>query len=315
MSPISALPDRPELRVASPPTLVPSHTRTAAAATVHRGTRAAAVARVHLQVRSVDRSILFWRYVVGLRILDERPGVATLGVLDRPLVVLRSGAATSALPGRTGLDRVTLQVPDERELGRVLARLLASRVPIETSGDGRAPEIRLADPDGLGVAIALGTPAAAAPGGVRVAGGRDPLPDDRPRLDVAALVDLVGDEDLRRSLPDTAVLGAVHLTSGDPAASAAFYARLGLADAAHRPSAAAAAPEGPGAPPAPERSARLVGLAVRPVGPATAVVEEQPGGDTSADGSRPLRDRGPLREDQLLRDPDGIAILVGATGP
>jgi catechol 2,3-dioxygenase len=263
------------------------------------------VTAVRLRVRSKDRSILFWRYVVGLRILEERPGAATLGVADRPLVVLESGAATSVLPGRAGLGRIVLYVPDDRELGRVLARLVASRVPIDTSDDGRTKEIRLDDPDGLGLAIAVPTPGSGAAGGVTLVDGDGDPGVPRPRLDVPALIDLVGDEDLRRSLPDATLLGGVVLVATDTRASTAFYDALGLVDdvPAHG-SDIADASAGPGAPPAPPRAARLLGLEVRPGGLVSgAGVRERPSGGGNAGAADPVL------------DPDGTAILPGPREP
>ena len=114
---------------------------------------------VHLDVVDVERSLAFWRDLVGLRRLGDGDE-AQLGVDGEPLLVLHEGAATPVRRGHTGLYHLAIHLPTEREYARVLARLIASGHPIAPTDHVMSKAVYLDDPDGIGLELTLETPSA-----------------------------------------------------------------------------------------------------------------------------------------------------------
>ena len=67
---------------------------------------------VHLDVISLDRSLPFWRDLIGLQELESPAGEARLGVDGRPLIVLHPGAVRPVGRGHAGLYHVAIHLPD-----------------------------------------------------------------------------------------------------------------------------------------------------------------------------------------------------------
>lgn len=130
----------------------------AATAQVDGDTEPTAIGTVHLDIVNLERSVAWWRDVVGLRVLrDEADGV-TLGVDDGPFVVLHPGAKSAASPRYTGLYHLAIYVPDEPALAHVLARLIELRAWFSATDHAGAKSLYVTDPDGIGLEIALETP-------------------------------------------------------------------------------------------------------------------------------------------------------------
>ena len=113
--------------------------------------------RVRLQVADLDRSIAYYETVIGLRVLERRGGVATLGPqgTDRVLVELRAkpGVRAVARRGHIGLYHFAILLPDRASLGRLIAHLSAIGVHAGMSDHFVSEAIYLQDPDGLGIEV------------------------------------------------------------------------------------------------------------------------------------------------------------------
>lgn len=191
---------------------------------------------VHLDVTDRARSLRWWRDVAGLEDIREDNGSVELGVGSETLIVLRERARRPVDQGHTGLYHLAINVPDEPAFAQTLARLMDSAVPHGTTDHLVAKSIYLADPDGLGLELAVETPE-------RVASVRWPEDARHPEiidaegrsrqglevLDVdAALAKLPGGE-LPRALPSQTRVGHVHLKVADLPSAYAFYRdRLGF---------------------------------------------------------------------------------------
>lgn len=183
---------------------------------------------VHLDVTDGERSLHFWRDLVGLELLGQDDGVLRLGVGGRALVVLHPGATGPVVREASGLYHMSFHLPSLAEFARVFAR-------IEAAGYFQFPTdhaMHLAnyvdDPDGIGLELAFettpdiraqwGEPEGFAPGdnGQRHWGGRDPHY-------LAWLSSQVPDGDTRPGLPSGTVVGHMHLRVADTAATLAYY--------------------------------------------------------------------------------------------
>ena len=106
--------------------------------------------QVRLPVADLDRSIVFYRDILGLSVRARLPSVAALQGPDGEQAVnldLRPGAARES-------SHAAFLCPDRRSLARTLARIVAAGVPIDASVDNGVGEaVYLRDPDGNGVEL------------------------------------------------------------------------------------------------------------------------------------------------------------------
>lgn len=105
---------------------------------------------VRLPVADLDRSIAFYRDVLGLRLRVRLPSVAALlapgGAQGINLDLWRGAARAHG--------HAALLCPDRPSLARMLARVVAAGVTIDASVDNGVGEaVYLRDPDGNGVEL------------------------------------------------------------------------------------------------------------------------------------------------------------------
>ncbi|MBM7564985.1 VOC family protein [Paenibacillus sacheonensis] len=115
------------------------------------------VGNVQLRVSDLERSIGFYRTVVGLRLLSRNEQTAQLGVpgSDRPLLKLTEIPGAKPRPRRSGagLYHFALLVPDRRSLGLALRNLIAAGIHIGQSDHLVSEALYLSDPDNNGIEI------------------------------------------------------------------------------------------------------------------------------------------------------------------
>jgi catechol 2,3-dioxygenase len=116
------------------------------------------VGAVHLGVTNRERSIRFYREVVGLEAIAEETDSASLGVDGNELVVLHDDAARAVAEGSTGLYHLAIVVPTRKELARVIARLMSMRQDHYPTDHVLTKSDYLWDPDGNGIEVYAETP-------------------------------------------------------------------------------------------------------------------------------------------------------------
>jgi catechol 2,3-dioxygenase len=117
------------------------------------------IGHVHLKVADLDRSLAFYRDVLGFE-LTQRFG-AQAAFLSAGgyhhhlgLNTWESRGGSAPPPGSTGLYHVAIVYPTRALLADALRRLQKARVPIEGASDhGVSEAIYLRDPDGNGVEL------------------------------------------------------------------------------------------------------------------------------------------------------------------
>jgi catechol 2,3-dioxygenase len=173
--------------------------------------------RVALRVGSLDRTLPFYRDVVGLEVDRGADARATLSAAGRPLVVLLEAPDAPERPrAAAGLFHLAVRVPDRGALGDALGRI-RERGSLTGASDHLVSEaLYLRDPEGNGVEVYADRPREEWP---ETGDGRvemESLP-----LDVGAVAAAAAGED---ALPVGTDLGHVHLEVTDLARSTAFYA-------------------------------------------------------------------------------------------
>jgi catechol 2,3-dioxygenase len=184
---------------------------------------------VHLDVTDADRSLAFWRDLVGLRPRGhDDDGAMRLGTEQATLLVLHPGAMSPARRGHAGLYHLAIHLPDEGEFARVLARLFDRRTFMSPTDHVFSKAIYLDDPDGIGLEFTLETPerlrsVRMTPAGPEVIDASGRRRSGRDPLDVREVLGHLPDADLARPLPAGTTIGHMHLHVGDIAAGHRFY--------------------------------------------------------------------------------------------
>ena len=117
------------------------------------------VGHVHLRVADLERSIAFYRDILGFELSQRYGGQAAfLGANGYHhhigLNTWESLGATPPPPGHTGLYHAAFLYPDRKTLAQVLKRIAEAGIPLEGAADhGVSEAIYLSDPDGNGVEL------------------------------------------------------------------------------------------------------------------------------------------------------------------
>ena len=147
------------------------------------------IGHVHLRVSDLDRSVAFYRDVIGLtEQLRWRDQAAFLGADGYHhhvgLNTWSSRGAGPADPRRPGLFHIAFLYPTRADLGCAVARVMACGVALTGASDhGVSEAVYLDDPDGNGIELYRDRPVAEWPRGADGA-----LEMVNAPLDVAALV-------------------------------------------------------------------------------------------------------------------------------
>jgi catechol 2,3-dioxygenase len=181
------------------------------------------VGRVRLQVADLDRSIAYYREIIGFAVLDRTDTENRSARLGSPeestgLLELVEQRGVEPVPkrGRLGLYHFAVLLPSRPDLGAFIRHLAELRIQPGMSDHLVSQSIYLYDPDGLGIEVYADQPRASWQ--VR---NREYVAAVDP-LDVRDLLALGADRPWR-GLPRGTVNGHVHFSVGDLAAAEAFY--------------------------------------------------------------------------------------------
>jgi catechol 2,3-dioxygenase len=117
------------------------------------------VGHVHLKVSDLERSVGFYRDVLGFE-LQQNYGHAAAFLSAGGyhhhvgLNVWESRGGSEPSPGHTGLYHVAFLYPDRASLGAAIARVLEAGVSLDGAADhGVSEAVYLRDPDGNGIEL------------------------------------------------------------------------------------------------------------------------------------------------------------------
>jgi catechol 2,3-dioxygenase len=131
-------------------------TRKSARRVVSPGTH---IGHVHLQVGNIERSLGFYRDILGFEVTQwygEEAVFLSAGGYHHHigLNTWESKGGSPPPPGTTGLYHVAIRFPDRQALAAALRRVLEAGIPLQGASDhGVSEAIYLADPDGNGVEL------------------------------------------------------------------------------------------------------------------------------------------------------------------
>ncbi|HST19305.1 MAG TPA: VOC family protein [Gaiellaceae bacterium] len=188
-------------------------------ATVEQIAAATTVGAVELTVSDLGRSLDYYRTSIGLEVLGQAAGRASLGAAGNELLVLVEEPGAAPADGYTGLFHFALLVPARVDLARWLAHAARDRVAMTGLSDHLVSEaLYLRDPDHHGIEIYADRPRVEWEG---KAGERlTTLPLDTGSL-LAELDDPASEP--FDGLPVGTVMGHVHLRVAAIPETVAFY--------------------------------------------------------------------------------------------
>jgi catechol 2,3-dioxygenase len=178
---------------------------------------------VHLTVSELERSLAYYREAIGLRVLSQEDGRASLGG-DTELLVLVEEPGAPPAHGHTGLYHFALLLPERKDLARWLAHVVRERIELVGLSDHFVSEaIYLSDPDDHGIEIYWDRPRETWEGQVARMGTWP--------LDVQSLLGDLDDPAAEPfdGLPGGTIMGHVHFKVADVDSTIGFYRdRLGF---------------------------------------------------------------------------------------
>ena len=119
----------------------------------------ATIGHVHLKVSDLERSVRFYRDVLGFEIMtrwNNSAAFLSAGGYHHHIGLNTWDSINGKPPpkGSTGLYHFAILLPNRTELARALKRLMDSKWPIEGASDhGVSEAIYIKDPDGNGIEI------------------------------------------------------------------------------------------------------------------------------------------------------------------
>jgi catechol 2,3-dioxygenase len=120
------------------------------------------VGHVNLRVTDLERSLAFYRDVLGLHVTqrDAESVFLAAGEYHHHVALnVWGSAATAAAPGAAGLHHFALRLPDETALAQVVVRILQAGHELQGATDhGVNIAVYLLDPDGNGVELMVDRP-------------------------------------------------------------------------------------------------------------------------------------------------------------
>lgn len=117
------------------------------------------IGHVHLKVSDIERSVRFYRDVLGfdlVQAMGEGAAFLSAGGYHHHLGLntWESKGGSPPPAGSTGLYHVAIRYPDRRTLADALRRLRASGIPLDGAADhGVSEALYLRDPDGNGLEL------------------------------------------------------------------------------------------------------------------------------------------------------------------
>jgi catechol 2,3-dioxygenase len=180
------------------------------------------IGRVRLRVGDLERSLRFYRDVLGFRVAREQGSSVALAPRSDELIVLEEKPGIRRRPARpvtTGLYHVALLLPTRAELGLALLGLHRAQYPLRGMSDHAVSEsLYLDDPDGNGLEIYADRPRSEWP----VRDGVIQMTVDP--MDVHGVIAAAGTAPSSwRGLPADTIVGHVHFTVADLERAVRFY--------------------------------------------------------------------------------------------
>lgn len=179
------------------------------------------VSSVEIRVLDLNKSINFYTHTIGMKLIKQTEIHADFGVNSNN-VLLSLIQIENGHPKETrtaGLYHVAYLLPTRKDLGLILKHFIELRTPLQgASNHGISEAIYLADPDGNGIEIAVDTPDST----WKWNGDKLDILSDNGPMDIQSVLDETKGS-VFNGLPDTTIVGHLHLHASELVESKKFY--------------------------------------------------------------------------------------------
>ncbi|HVM89056.1 MAG TPA: VOC family protein [Puia sp.] len=184
----------------------------------------------HLSVTNIQRSIHFWRDIVGMQVRKAGDSIE-VGTSARTLIVLHQDATKPKQRGYSGLYHVAIHLETEKDLAQLLLRLTKKGWRTAPTDHIVAKSVYVDDPDGITIEFAVETMHRVTK---EIVSEKDfKFIDDNGKLrnpieplDVQELYTHLEDDNTEHPFPETAIIGHYNLHQPVLDASYDFYKKM-----------------------------------------------------------------------------------------
>ena len=189
---------------------------------------------VHLSVTNLEKSIHFWREIVGMQVISSS-NPTEVGTSERTLIVLHPDAKTHYKKGHSGLYHVAVHLPGEKELAQLLVRLSKKGWKVGPTDHIIAKSVYANDPDGINIEFAFETPNRVVEykftkDDLKVLDDEGQLRSPIEPLNVQELLAHLDGDSSEHLFPDKAFIGHMNLHVPNLQEAYDFYNRIGFKD-------------------------------------------------------------------------------------
>lgn len=172
----------------------------------------------HLVVRNLNRVASYYERVIGLQKLETKQNICILGFGETAVLILEEQPnADSQAYGMAGLFHTAFLLPSRKDLAHYLKYVMNNKISLVGMADHLVSEaIYLRDPEGNGIEIYADRPHR------EWCFDEDGVVMDTVRLDTQDLLKIAPLTPWNK-LPETTVIGHIHLQVGDIAKAENFY--------------------------------------------------------------------------------------------
>ncbi len=176
------------------------------------------VSHVQIKVSNLERSVEFYKTIIGFKILEQTKISASL-TFDGVTSILSLEEVSNAIPlqkGQTGLYHFAILLPSRKDLGNFIQHIVKHNVRIGAGDHHVSEAIYLYDPDGNGIEVYTDRPE-----NEWIWYGDSTVQMVTEQLNIQSI--LADATNSWRGLPDGTVMGHIHLSVANLPDSEKFY--------------------------------------------------------------------------------------------
>lgn len=194
---------------------------------------------VHLNNTSIEKAIVFWTNVIGLKLRKQSATEAEFGSESKTLVVVHQTATVSFREGYSGLYHFAIHLPNKQEFAKAIYRLQQNKYAFSPIDHTMTQSLYLNDFDNVMVELALETPErfkrVITEGGLFMEDADGTIRGASAPLAIEEILKSLTDKDLNKIISDETKIGHLHFYASNVATNNDFYKKLGFSQSNYFP--------------------------------------------------------------------------------
>lgn len=187
---------------------------------------------IHLKITRLEKAILFWTKIVGMKLRVSSTTMAEFGTETQTLVVVHETAKRSFKKGYSGLYHFAIHAPNKEEFARMAQRLIDQNYPFSPVDHVMSKSIYLDDPDGINIEFTLETPERfkrmATEEGLKIEDSEGNIRNASSYLDIPEVLKNLNSKDAHKIISNETYIGHIHLYANTVQNTSKFYQKIGF---------------------------------------------------------------------------------------